>query len=90
MSFNVDLPARQELLKTLKLDEKKLKIFLSNKEVIKGSSRMCVLFEDQLTESQLVQLVMYRDLRHIIQNSVQSAVEKVEFLNGLVKDNRDY
>ena len=90
MDFKLDLEGRQSLVKNLQLDEKKLNISLSHKGFVNSPSRINILFEDQLSESQIIQLVMYRDLRHIIQNSVQSADEKIEFLNTLIKDSKDY
>lgn len=90
MEFNLDLAGRQNLVKKVPFDEKKLNVFLSHKDFVKNINKFNILFEDQLTESQIVQLVMYRDLRHIIQNSVQGADEKIEFLDSLIKNNKDY
>jgi hypothetical protein len=90
MDYKLDLAGRQNLVKSLKYDDKRLNIALSHKGFANTANRMNVLFEDQLTESQLVQLVMYRDLRHVIQNSVQSAGEKIEFLSDLLGANKDY
>lgn len=90
MDFKLDLPGRQNLIKNLKYDEKKLNVALSHKDFVKNVNKLNVLFEDQLSESQLVQLVMYRDLRHIVQNSFQSADEKIDFLNSLMDGKKDY
>ncbi|MBC7466749.1 MAG: hypothetical protein H7256_12220 [Bdellovibrio sp.] len=90
MDFKLDLAGRQSLIKNLNLDDKKLNVSLSHKTFVKSPSKTNILFEDQISESQIIQLVMYRDLRHIIQNSLQSADEKIEFLNTLIKDNKDY
>lgn len=90
MDFKLDLAGRQNLIKNLKFDEKKLNVSLSHKDFVKNINKLNILFEDQLSESQIVQLVMYRELKHVIQNSIQSADEKIEFLNSLIRDNKDY
>ncbi|MFZ3231885.1 MAG: hypothetical protein WA160_16885 [Pseudobdellovibrio sp.] len=90
MNYNLDQAGRQSLLEKIKIDDKKLNISLSHKDFIKNVNKVNLLFEDQLTESQLIQLVMYRDVRHIVQNSLQKADEKIQFLNQLVTKSSEY
>lgn len=86
MSYNLDLEGRKKLVQSVQLDDKKINICLTHKEFVKNINKLNLLFEDQLTDSQLVELVMYRQLKHIVQNSVQSAKEKLQFIENIQKE----
>ena len=80
MIYKLELSAREKLVSILKHDPNYLNVSAHRKAFQVMTNKLSVLFEDSLTDSQLLELILYRNVKHIVQNSFQSAKDKLEFL----------
>lgn len=75
--------SRELLIQNLGHDAHFLYICATRKSYRGLQNKMSVLFEDSLTDSQILELILYHDIQHIVQNSFQPASEKLELLKKI-------
>jgi len=83
MSFKIDIAERERIIKSLNADPNYMYISAKHVSMEKQSDKICTLFEDGLSDNQLLGYLTYRNYRSILQNSYQPAVEKLELLKKL-------
>ncbi len=83
MSYNIGLPVREQMMRDLQPDINSLYICPTRKTFNAAQNKMAVLFEDSITDNQLLELVLYHNVRHIVQNSIQPVQGKLELVKKL-------
>ncbi len=77
------LGTREQMIKDLHHDQSHLYIGASRKSFQVLQNKMSALFEDAITENQLLELVLYHGIRHVVQNSLQKVQSKLDFLKKM-------
>ena len=83
MSYKTDVSAREEIIKVINANNNYLFISAKHASMEKHTGKICTLFEDGITDNQLLEYLTYRNYKSIVQNSYQPALEKLELLKKL-------
>ncbi len=90
MSYRLDMGQRENLIQVTKADINSWQLTARHIVVDKTSGKFFSLFEDGLTDGQLLEYITYRSYKSILQNSYQAASEKLALLKTLSSNKRQY
>ncbi len=90
MSYRLDLKEREKLIAVAQADGSLWQLSARHVLFDKTSDKLFSLFEDGLTDGQLLEYVMYRHYRSIFQNSFQPAADKLELLKKISSNKRQF
>ncbi|OFZ29066.1 MAG: hypothetical protein A2622_13320 [Bdellovibrionales bacterium RIFCSPHIGHO2_01_FULL_40_29] len=86
MSYRLPSPDRDQMIKLVNSNSHAFQLSSSPKDSIHQLGKVCTLFGDGLTDAQLLELILYRNFRSIVQNSFQPAPEKLETMKRISVD----
>ena len=90
MSYRLNINEREKLIATAKADGSLWQLSARHVLFDKTSEKLFSLFEDGLTDGQLLEYVMYRHYRSIFQNSFQPAADKLDLLKKISSNKRQF
>lgn len=90
MNYNMLFENRTQLIKDLKYNKDQLFLCPHRKSFQVSNKKISVLFDDSMKDVQLLELILYHQVRHIIQNSFQKAQEKLNLLCRLFEKESQY
>ena len=90
MDYKMLLEKRVQLIGELSYDKNLVFICPSRKSYEAIINKTSILFEDSLKDVQLIELILYRQVRHIVQNSLQSAADKLQLVSRLFENEQQY
>ncbi len=83
MSYNLDPREREKIITTLQFNNTSWQVSSKHMLLEKNSNQYFTLFESGLTDSQLIEYVLYKNYKSIVQNSFQPATEKLKLIKRL-------
>ena len=83
MSYKLDLLEREKIITALQFNNTGWQVSSKHMLLEKNSAQFFTLFENGLTDSQLIEYVLYKNYKSILQNSFQPATEKLKLIKRL-------
>lgn len=90
MSYRLDINEREKLISAAQADGSLWQLSARHVLFDKTSEKLFSLFEDGLTDGQLLEYIMYRHYRSILQNSFQPATDKLDLLKKISSNKRQF
>lgn len=83
MTYKLDPSEREKIITTIQFDKTNWQVSSKHTLLEKNSTQFFTLFENGLTDSQLIEYLLYKNYRSIVQNSFQPATEKLKLVKRL-------
>ncbi len=83
MSYKLEPMEREKIITALQFNNTNWQVSAKHTLMEKNSTQFFTLFENGLTDSQLIEYMLYKNYKSIVQNSFQPATEKLKLIKRL-------
>ena len=90
MSYKLSVVEREKLIAAAQPDGSLWQLSARHVLFDKTSDKLFSLFEDGLTDAQLLEYIMYRHYKSLFQNSFQTAADKLDLLKKISENKRQF